>query len=77
MNNAAPQEDTVEVPDEVLVACPLAAFAMTRVSKCPDCKVFGGLEDRFPGGKMEFHRRYLLKCFGEPMRRTMVVLAKG
>ena len=35
------------------------------------------LEDRFPGSPAPFHKRYLLKCLGEPVRRQMQVVVKG
>jgi len=77
VNGAAVQahEGMIEIPDQALVACPLLGFALAPVSRCVDCKVFAGLEDRFPGSEVPFERRYLLKCLGEPVRRQMLMLA--
>jgi hypothetical protein len=71
------RDEMVEIPESAVVACPLVGFDLAPVSRCVDCKVFAGLEDRFPGGTMPFHRRYLLKCLGEPVRRQMQVVVKG
>jgi hypothetical protein len=72
-----PKDGAIEIPDEAVVACPLVGFALAPVSRCLHCKVFAGLEDRFPASKYPFHKRYLLKCLGEPMKRQMQVLVKG
>lgn len=77
MKNAALKEGMLEVPEHVLVQCPKVGFAMARVSGCLDCKAFGGLEDRFPGSATPFTRRYTLKCFYDPVRRTMFEMAVG
>lgn len=69
--------DTIEIPEGALVACPKVGFDLASVARCADCNVFGGLEDRFPGSKLPFAKRYLLKCFHEPVRRQMQNLVKG
>lgn len=70
------EEETVEIPADVMVQCPLVKFALRPVSKCAECIKFGGLEDRFPGSPAAFAARYVLKCFGEPQRRPMLTLSK-
>lgn len=74
--HAVPSSDSIEIPAQAVVACPLAGFALAPVSRCVDCKVFAGLEDRFPGSAVEFAKRYTVKCLGEPVRRPMSMLAK-
>lgn len=73
----AKADELVEIPDAAVVACPLVGFDLAPVSRCLDCKVFAGLEDRFPESPAPFHKRYLLKCLGEPVRRQMQVVVKG
>lgn len=70
------ERDTVEIPENLLVACPLAGFALTRVSGCATCPCFGGLEQRFGPG-LPFHQRYLLLCFEEPVKRKMTPIWEG
>lgn len=66
---------TVEIPAGTFVECPLVRFDMRPLSDCPKCPKFGGLEDRFPESKTPFHRRYLLRCFGEPVKRVIRAVA--
>lgn len=70
---------SVEIPAGTFVECPLVRFDMVPLSGCPNCPKFGGLEDRFPSpeGKTPFHRRYLLRCFGEPVKRQIRAVAEG
>lgn len=70
-------EEQLEIPDSALVQCPLVGFDMRPVSACATCPKFAGLEDRFPGGPHPFHKRYTVKCLGEPVRRGIVNLTKG
>lgn len=58
------QEDqSLELPPEVHVACPLIAGKLRRVEKCPGCEHFAGLADRFGDGSAQpFAARYLLRC---------------
>lgn len=71
----APAEGAIEIPEKAVVACPRVDFALSPVSRCLDCTAFAGLEDRFPGSRHSFHKRYLLKCLGEPVKRQMQCLA--
>lgn len=59
---------TVEMPEEVLVRCPLVEFNLWSVAKhCQPCKHFHGAADRFPGGNdIRADKRYLVLC-GEPV----------
>ena len=70
-------EEMIDIPDRALVACPLVGFDMRPVSGCASCKLFAGLEDRFPGSAIDFHKRYTVKCLGEPVRRTILQMAKA
>lgn len=75
MSSPEPQE--VDVPAAALVECPLVQFNLRPVAKCTECPKFDGLEDRFPGmAKLEFQKRYLLRCFGEPVKRQMRMLCE-
>lgn len=73
----AKADELVEIPEEAVLNCPLAGFRLAPVSRCLDCKCFGGLEDRFPGSPLGFGDRYLVKCFGAPVKRQAQLLAKG
>lgn len=73
----AEAEELVEIPDGAVVSCPIKEYSLVPVSRCVDCKLFGGLEDRFPNGPQAFVVRYIHKCFGAPVKRTMQTLAKG
>jgi len=70
-------DETVELPPSALVECPLVGFNLRPLARCPECPKFGGLEDRFPNGKMAFQHRYVLRCFGEPVKRAIRVVAEG
>lgn len=60
---AAPQDETLEIPPGVHVACPLVPGKLRRLEKCPGCEHFAGLGDRFgEGSEQPFAVRYLLKC---------------
>lgn len=75
---SSPSDDTIDVPETALVQCPLAGFDLRPVAACLDCPKFAGLEDRFPGmEKMAFAKRYTVKCYGEPVKRPMLSIAKG
>ena len=65
---AGGEAGTIEVPDSVLVRCPLVDFTLRRVaSRCPGCPHFHGLADRFPGSNhIPPAKRYLVLC-GEPL----------
>lgn len=71
------REELVEIPDEAVLNCPLAGFRLAPVSRCVDCGCFGGLEDRFPKSDKPFEERYLVKCFGAPVKRPAQLLVKG
>lgn len=73
----ANEEQDVEIPSSALIACPLVGFDMRKVEACASCKLFAGLEDRFPGSKHPFHKRYLVKCLGEPVRRQVHSLSES
>lgn len=65
------EEELLELPRNVLVACPLAHPRATRMDQCPACPNFRGLEDRFgPGSVAPFATRYLLKC-AAPRKLTL------
>lgn len=69
-------DETIEIPDGTLVACPLHKFAMARVIHCPCCPHFAGLADRFPGGAHPFATRYTVRCKAEPVQRQVVQLVE-
>ncbi len=71
------REDMIEIPDTALVRCPMVQYDLVPVARCVDCKAFGGLIDRFPGSRAPFVKRYILKCFYEPVQREMFNIAKG
>lgn len=60
--------ETVEIPDSVLVRCPLVGFNLRVVGKgCVRCTHFHGMADRFPGKTdLAAEKRYLVLC-GEPV----------
>lgn len=71
-------DDSVEVPAQAMIQCPLVRFELRPVADCADCPKFAGLEDRFPGAnKMTFQQRYVVKCSGEPVKRTVLMIAAG
>lgn len=67
------QEDMVEIPASIRVACPLVAFKLRSLGEhCPQCEHFRGLQDRYPGNsKIAFHARYTVACSGEPTKRQL------
>ena len=71
-------EETVEVPAHVVVQCPLVEFKVRRASHCATCPKFGGLEDHYPdpGNAVPFEKRYVLKCFGAPVKRMLHAIAE-
>lgn len=69
--------DEVQVPEGALIECPLVRFDLRPASCCAACPKFAGLEDRFPGmEKLPFHKRYLILCLGEPVKRQVRSLVK-
>jgi len=68
-------DEQIEVPAAAFVQCPLVGFELAPVASCTACEKFGGLEDRFPDSRMSFAKRYTLKCYGEAVRRPMLMLA--
>ena len=77
MSSPDEQQETIDVPAGAVVQCPLAGFELRQVEKCAECAKFGGLEDRFPGSPAPFAKRYTLKCYGEPVRRVMLMMEKA
>ncbi len=71
---ASPDEETIEVPDNAVIACPLVAFEFRKVVDCHACPKCGGLEDLYPGSKFDFGKRYRVRCFGEPVKRPVAML---
>jgi len=65
------EESTLEIPNGMRVACPLAGFRLREVTACPACAHFRGLADRFPGSGHPFAARYALLCAAEPVRRQL------
>lgn len=64
----------VEIPANVLVACPKAAGRLTRAAQCASCEHCAGLEeDRFPGGSAPFTARFRIGC-RYPVFRGLVEL---
>lgn len=60
-------EETMEMPDDVLVRCPLVDFNLRAVARhCQACPHFHGAADRFPGSDKPPDKRYLVLC-GEPV----------
>lgn len=71
-----PNEEQLDVPDNVLTACPLVKFAFVPVAKkCVVCPFFAGLADRFPGGSHRFAVRYSVRCSAEPVQRQVIEMA--
>jgi hypothetical protein len=67
--------DEVQIPSNVLVRCPLAAFDLTRAYRCEGCQHFQGLvEYQPPGGQGAFHKRYGVRC-AYPVDRELQALA--
>lgn len=75
-SEVAKADELVEIPEEAVLNCPLKGFRLAPVSRCVDCGCFGGLEDRFPGAPVGFQDRYLVKCFGAPVKRQPQLLSK-
>lgn len=71
-----PQSEDITVPPNALINCPKVSFRFARVLGCVGCDAFSGLEDRFPGSKVPFSSRYLVKCAAEPVRRELKELAE-
>lgn len=66
----------IEIPREILVACPLRQFKSRSAAKCEGCEYFKGLVDRFPGSEFPFDQRYMVTCCGPVHRRlTLIELA--
>jgi len=78
MPSSEARGETVEIPEKILVACPLVDFEVRRLAGCATCPKFGGLADNYPdpGNAVPFHRRYILKCFGAPVKRMLHTLAE-
>jgi hypothetical protein len=75
---SSPDQGSIQIPDEAVIQCPIAAFNLVPVANCIACPKCGGLEDRFPGSdQMDPTKRYTVRCFGEPMKRSMLLLVKG
>lgn len=56
-------EQTIEIPPNVLVGCPMANGRLVRLEKCTACPNWRGLGDRFGDGSAHpFAVRYLLQC---------------
>lgn len=70
-------DETIEIPEGALVACPLHKFALVRVGQsCPGCPHFAGLADRFPGSPHAFATRYTVRCKAEPQQRQISQLVE-
>lgn len=55
--------ESLTVPANVHVACPLVPGKLRRLEKCQGCEHFAGLADRFEGSTSHpFAVRYLLRC---------------
>lgn len=68
----AAAEETIDIPPEVLVHCPLVEYRLRPVARhCPDCPHFRGLADRLPGSSQRFGVRYLVRCQGEIKQRPL------
>lgn len=70
-------EGTLEIPDGAVVPCRLKGDALVVVANCVSCPHFGGLVDRFPGGRQEFRVRYIHVCKGAERKQTMQIVVKG
>jgi len=70
-------EETIEMPESVLVRCPLVDFQLRPVAKhCPPCPHFRGLADRFPGmTSIVPAKRYFVLCAGAPTKRELIEVA--
>ena len=69
---APPRAEPIEVPSSMRVHCPLVEFKLRQVgAHCPGCEHFCGLEDRFPGSKIAFHKRFSVLCLAKPTERQI------
>jgi len=68
--------DSIDVPNNTLIRCPLVAFSLTRAEKCAECASFKGLVDRFPGSGYSFTKRYLIQCLAQPVNREIFELVE-
>lgn len=70
-----PLNDQIEVPQNILVRCPLRQFAQRRARHCDGCKHFAGLTEALGNGNLPFHKRFLVRC-GWPIDRELSALAE-
>ncbi len=64
------EQQTVDVPANVYVHCPLTGFKMRAVRDCESCPHFKGLADRATT-IADFGQRFLVLCVGEPAKRQI------
>ncbi|XAI95664.1 hypothetical protein [Microcystis phage Mae-JY22] len=70
--------DEIEIPDQVVVRCPLRRFELRRALRCETCAHFAGLTEvlqRSHGDKaVAFHDAYRVRCTF-PIDRELQTLA--
>lgn len=68
-------DETIDVPNTVLIRCPKTEFKLTPVADCSQCGSFAGLAARFPGDAIPFAKNYLVLCRSEPVKRELFEVA--
>jgi hypothetical protein len=64
-----PIGDQIDIPNDVLVRCPLVHFAQRRAASCAQCAHFAGLTEQL-NGPHPFARLYALRC-AHPVDREL------
>lgn len=70
--------DDIEIPDAVVVRCPLKRFDLARAIRCEGCTHFAGLTELMTReastAPIPFHRAYAVRC-AFPIDRELQSLA--
>lgn len=69
--------DEIEIPDPVVVRCPLKRFELRRAIRCEGCPHFAGLTELLAASAAQpipFHKAYAVRC-AYPVDRELQALA--
>ncbi len=70
-----PAGDDIEIPQNVVVRCPLKSFDLAHATGCDGCEHFAGLSELLASPTVRFQRRYAVRC-RYPIDRELAALAE-
>jgi len=64
---------TRDVPEHIIIQCPITTFKPRRGINCMKCEFYGGLGIMIEDETLPWHERYAIRCGHIIERRTHVI----